>query len=72
MKNVFIGFDNTAGLATRLKEGFSQISVKADFYTFTPHPFGYKNDIIITYSKFRIFRIFQKVILITQDICPDT
>lgn len=61
MKRVFIGFENTAGIGTRLRSGFSQAGIEADFYSFGSHPFGYRDDKIIKYSKRKILRSFQKL-----------
>lgn len=66
MENVFIGYDNTAGLGTRLKEGFEKNGIKADYYSFNSHPFGFKADKTITYSEFRPISILQKISLLAK------
>lgn len=65
-KKVFLGLNNIAGIFTSLKKGFEQIGVKADFYSFDEHVFGYKTDKIIRYSGNNIIRKFQKFFLIAK------
>lgn len=65
-KKIFVGIDNTAGICTRLKKGFNEIGIKADFYSFDEHTFGYKPDIVIKYSKNTLVRKFQKLFLIIR------
>jgi len=65
-KKIFIGVDNTAGISTRLKRGFEDIGIRADFYSFDEHTFGYKPDKLIKYSKNSLIRKFQKLSLITR------
>ena len=38
---IFIGLHEIAGYNSRLKQGFSELGVKADFITLSPHPFAY-------------------------------
>lgn len=63
---VFLGINNTAGVCTRLKKGFLQNKIGADFYSFSEHIFGYSSDKIITYDGFRPFRMLQKIALFTR------
>ncbi len=61
---VFLGLGNTAGIFTSLKKGFLEIGIQADFYSFHPHVFGYKNDRFISYSSNGFVRKFQKIVLL--------
>ena len=68
MKDVFIGFDNTAGLGSRLRDAFRIIGFVANFYSFSTHPFGFKPDIIVSYSNIRFIRIYQKFFFLIRII----
>lgn len=65
-KRVFIGLDNTAGISSRLKKGFDQIGIEADFYSFNRHQFGYEPDILVEYSQSKLKRKFQKFFLLVK------
>lgn len=65
-KRIFLGLGNTAGIFTSLKKGFFNLGIKADFYSFTPHIFGYKSDKRIIYSNIKTFRILQKLSFILK------
>ncbi len=65
-KKVFLGLNNIAGIFTSLKKGFEQIGIKADFYSFEEHVFGYKTDKIIKYSENVLLRKLQKFFLILK------
>ncbi|NOS86136.1 MAG: hypothetical protein HOP31_13415 [Ignavibacteria bacterium] len=63
-KKVFLGLNNTAGVLTRLKAGFTQNGIDSDFYSFNEHIFGYETDLLLKYSRNRLSRVFQKTSLI--------
>jgi glycosyltransferase involved in cell wall biosynthesis len=63
---VFIGYTNNAGVLTNLKSGFQKMGIKADFYSFNSHLYGYKKDRIISFSKNVFIRKFQKVFLLLK------
>jgi len=61
---VFIGFTNIAGVGTRLKNGFLEIGIHADFYSFSQHPFGYTTDKFLNFSKNLFLSRIQKIYFI--------
>jgi hypothetical protein len=61
MKRIFIGYNNEAGVGSRLKEGFAKLKYKADFYSFHKHSFGYKADKIVKLPEVRIFKILKMI-----------
>lgn len=65
-KRVFLGLNNTAGVLSRLKAGFSQNGIDSDFYSFNKHIFGYETDLIIEYSSNRFLRVLQKISIILK------
>jgi hypothetical protein len=65
-KKIFLGLSNTAGINSRLKEGFDKLGVKADFYHFRDHPFSYNTGIKIKYSNNGFIRKIQKLALIIK------
>lgn len=65
-KRIFLGVDNTAGICTRLKKGFEQAGIEADFYSFGSHKFGFTPDKQIVYSSNSIVRKFQKAWLLAK------
>jgi glycosyltransferase involved in cell wall biosynthesis len=65
-KRIFIGINDVSGFGFRLKKGFSTLGIKADFYSFTGHVFGFKTDKVIKYSKNSLLRKVQKIILLTK------
>ena len=47
-KKIFIGFDNSAGYASRLLKGLRQVGIKSDLYIGVLHPFNFeKSDAIV-------------------------
>jgi hypothetical protein len=63
---IFLGLTNNAGILTRLKKGFNQNGVEADFYSYEQHIFGYETDKVIKYSSNIFLRAFQKLFLIIK------
>ncbi len=65
-KRIFIGVTEISGFGIKFKESFNKIGVKADFYEYAMHPFGFKTDNIIKYSKNKIITKLQKIILLIK------
>jgi len=67
-KRIFIGVTEISGFGIKFKQAFNKIGVKADFYEYNKHPFGFKSDRIITFSANRFLKKIQKVFLLTKII----
>lgn len=65
-KRIFIGVSEVSGFGIKFKEAFNKIGVKADFYEYNPHPFGFRTDKLIKYSDNVLVRKFQKIFLILK------
>lgn len=65
-KRVFIGLTNTAGVCSRLKRGFNEIGIIADFYSFDVHVYNYIHDKLINFSSNSIIRKLQKIFLMIK------
>jgi hypothetical protein len=66
MKRVFIGINDVSGFGVRFKRCFDKMGVKSNFYSFTPHVYGFEMDKVIKFSNNWLMRKIQKIILMVK------